>query len=330
VSKVLDLLKEKAIGTGDPGPGDPEARAKWVEGRKAYVGASEVAAVMGLSPWDGPVGVWMKKTGRKDGHIEGLRLRKGTHMESFILEEAAEALAVTVESHPMVLQHPEVPALCCNLDGFAFTPEGTAVVEAKCTNSRNRKALKEWAAGGRPAPGTSMMCWWVQVQTQLEVSNLDLGYLAVECDGDLFVIEIPRDRMMGATIADVVGSFWGNVQEDQMPAPSGADSGALGELYHQPRPEIESISFDDMGDALSEYREVAAKLKELGLKKKELENTLKGAMAWADTAKMGDDIVCTWRSSERNTVDTARLKAERPEVYAEFVKTSTSRLFKVR
>ena len=37
--------------------------AEWLEERRSYLGASEMAGALGLSPWDDPISVWERKIG---------------------------------------------------------------------------------------------------------------------------------------------------------------------------------------------------------------------------------------------------------------------------
>ena len=40
----------------------PSSHDEWLAEREKGIGASEVAAILGLSPWDTPFSLWLKKT----------------------------------------------------------------------------------------------------------------------------------------------------------------------------------------------------------------------------------------------------------------------------
>ena len=42
----------------------PKDRAEWLKAREGGIGASEVAAVVGLSKWDSPYSLFLRKTGQ--------------------------------------------------------------------------------------------------------------------------------------------------------------------------------------------------------------------------------------------------------------------------
>lgn len=62
-------------------PDDPA----WVEARRTFLGASDVPAVLGLSPYKTPLDVWAEKTGLLDlGNVGGLATRLGHELEDLI------------------------------------------------------------------------------------------------------------------------------------------------------------------------------------------------------------------------------------------------------
>jgi hypothetical protein len=58
--------------TADVQPSSYEAedRTEWHAARKKGLGGSDIAAVMGVSPWQSPMDVWMSKTGRVGPNAE--------------------------------------------------------------------------------------------------------------------------------------------------------------------------------------------------------------------------------------------------------------------
>ena len=64
----------------------------------------------------------------------------------------------------------------------------------------------------------------------------------------------------------------------------------------------------------------------------QLENCIKSIMGDAELAYLpGDERPSfTWKNQSRMTLDTKRLKAELPEVYEQYARETTSRVFRVR
>lgn len=87
-----------------------EERKLWLEARKKGIGASEVAAILGLSPWSSPIQVWARKKGFAEEPADNLRFKVGRKLEGPIAELYAERCKVQLEKpNPALLIHPDVP-----------------------------------------------------------------------------------------------------------------------------------------------------------------------------------------------------------------------------
>ncbi|MGH3923507.1 MAG: YqaJ viral recombinase family protein, partial [Pseudonocardiaceae bacterium] len=73
MSDVADLL-------GYFEPGSPE----WHTAREDGLGGSEIAAVMGLSPWESRFSLWHRKAGRLDPVQESPEMEWGKRLEDVI------------------------------------------------------------------------------------------------------------------------------------------------------------------------------------------------------------------------------------------------------
>ena len=60
--------------------------AEWLEQRKKGIGGSDVAAIMGLSPWRTPAEVWFEKTGRVEPPdlSDKPYVQKGVELEAYV------------------------------------------------------------------------------------------------------------------------------------------------------------------------------------------------------------------------------------------------------
>jgi predicted phage-related endonuclease len=105
---------------GHTTPHSPE----WHAARRRSIGASEVAAVLGLGAYGSPAEVWAGKVG--ESAFEGNdATRIGTAMERRILDAAAEVLGVPVLDGSSLgqLAADETDLLTCHLDGWIEVPE---------------------------------------------------------------------------------------------------------------------------------------------------------------------------------------------------------------
>src|SRR5258708_33425854 len=64
--------------------------AEWLEARRRGITASEIAAVMGLSPYSSPYALYHQKTGDLPGEEENDAMRPGSYMQGFVAYRFAE------------------------------------------------------------------------------------------------------------------------------------------------------------------------------------------------------------------------------------------------
>ena len=95
----------------------PECRQKWMGLRRYAIGASEIAAVMGQSPWASRYSLFMQKSygWSLDGDDQTEAQRWGHKLEDPIADEFAERhpdLEVVKPTH-LLYRHPDVPWAVC-------------------------------------------------------------------------------------------------------------------------------------------------------------------------------------------------------------------------
>lgn len=187
--------------------GTPE----WVQYRQGMRNASETSAVLGLSPWLTPYGLWMLKTGRSKQEATPPMLH-GTRMEPEA--RAAYEMHTGHMMKPLVLQDGPYSA---SLDGI--TLDGELIVEIKCPFRGKRSSLWQEAQAGR-VPNH----YAVQVQHQLMVSGAQLAHVWVFAEGDGVLITLRRDVELMAVIRDGWEDFQRYLDTDTPPPLMDADA----------------------------------------------------------------------------------------------------------
>lgn len=95
---------------------------EWYAERRTYIGASEAAEALGLSPWGDPISLWESKVGEVEPRDESFRMRMGSLIEPIIGKLAAESLS-ELFGEPLKLhrvkgpvRHPEHPFIAASPD----------------------------------------------------------------------------------------------------------------------------------------------------------------------------------------------------------------------
>lgn len=160
----------------------PQTYDEWLKAREKGIGASEAAAVLGLSPWLSNMELWRRKTGRdaapdisnneavKYGHdAEGL-------IRGLFALDYASRYEVTYGGAYDMAYHPEHSFIFATLDG-RLQEKGTGrrgVLEIKTTNIlRSMQKEKWWGQDGPCIPDQ----YYIQVCHQLLATGWDFAVL---------------------------------------------------------------------------------------------------------------------------------------------------------
>jgi len=204
---------------------------QWVVARRQWLGASDVGAMLGVSPYQTKLGLWASKTGRYE-QAETLAMRLGRRMEPVIIGLYEEAVGVVVERHPLTYQHDDCPYLAASLDGTARVDGAVRVVEVKHLSHRAGRELAAWRDNPTPGERGVMACYWWQVQAQLAVTGLRRGDLVILADKQLEVEPIERNEDAVAHIEAEAWKFWTeHVLPDRPPHVDDRDVHVLADMH---------------------------------------------------------------------------------------------------
>lgn len=286
-----------------------------MDDRKTYIGGSDVAPILGLSAYRGPLETWKKK---REGETSGgsALLRAGLHMESFILREYEATGAVlrlghvTPDGREIVAQqtarHPRFPFMGATVDTFADRDGVRLVVDAKMS----RKAIDSGDADTIPFD------WQLQLHHYGWICGIDRAEIAIcRVGADFSVVAVPLALDLGWYAAAVVPrlvDFWRCVETGEEPKPA-----AFTERDAPPAlpPDAERWAL--------EYAAASAAIKAAESRKEDAKSELIRIVDAAGRpryATAGEARVSAWVQAGRETIDTKALRADLPEVAEKYTR----------
>lgn len=211
---------------------------QWLAARRRGVGGSDVAAILGVSKYDGPTKVYYDKLGLLPD-VDNAAMEWGRRLESAVrLKFADEHPEFHVTEGPGLVRHAERPWQLATIDGLAAECPGgdpLALLEVK-TGRANTDEWGDELTDEVPLPYVCQVTWY------LDVYGLRTGYLAVLLDGrDYREYVIEYDARLAAKLRAHCDQFWrGHVLAGAAPEPDGLDStvDALA-AQHNPIPKSE-------------------------------------------------------------------------------------------
>ncbi len=298
----------------------------WRVLRRQGIGGSDAATVLGLNPFETPMGLYLDKLGLADEKPETEEMLWGTLLEPVVANRFAAVMPFTVHDLPQMLRHRDHPFMTANIDRVLIDPRhperGPGILECKAPGFRQ---LPHW--GPDKAPDHYV----IQVQQYMAVTGYQWGYLAALIGGNRFVVvAVERDEAFIQGLIQAEAAFWHRVQTHQPPPLDGsaASEKLLKTLYaraqEQPAlvlpPEAEALA---LAWRAAKDRETAATRD-----RKAAEHQLEGLMGEAPEALAGPHRI-TWANRTRRGIDANALKAAHRDIAEAFETTTAYRVFDV-
>lgn len=298
-------------------------RAEWLEARRQGIGGSDASAIMEQNPWSSPLMVYMDKRGIAPDKEETEAMRQGTDCEEVVAKRFERETGLKVKRCNKLFSHPDYPWMKANIDRQLVGTDGFVGLEAKTTSPFAKTDFE----GGNIPPNYFWQC-----QHYMAVTDAQEWYLAVMVFSTSFhIFRIVRDENAITQLIEAERIFWhDHVLAGEPPYPSGinGEADAIEGMYATARYD-KAANIDDMRQELERlalYEKDAKLLKE---KMEAIKNALKLRMGMCTNAACGRWTV-TWKDETRTTIDSKRLKAEAPETFAMYSKTSTTRPLKIK
>ena len=208
-----------------------------------------------------------------------------------------------------------------DLDGVINENGEMAIFEAKTASAYKQEVWEE----GVPAP------YILQVQHYMAVTGAKRTYIAALVGGNHFFYHVvERDDEMMAKMIAMEKYFWEtHVLGGVEPVPDGSD--ATTDYFNSRFSHSNGMTIELPEEALSvcvEYDRLSEELKKVEAAKNAAANQLKSYLKEAEAGTVGDRMV-TWKEISKSTVDTKRLRTEKPEIYNSFLKDSSYRRLSV-
>jgi len=293
-----------------------------MDDRQKYIGASEAAAVLGLSRWATPLEIWALKTGQIQAKdiSEKIEVKLGNKLEQTVAELFMEETGKKVHRVNETLYHADYPFIGANLDRRVVGEN--AVLECKTATAFK---YKEWEGQDIPQE------YLIQVLHQMAVGKFDKGYIACLIGNHKFVWkEIAYDKKLISDMIKKEVHFWNTfVKPVVMPSQVSAnDSEVLFQLYHEVEPGSKIELGDDADKIIESLDSLKADARVLEKEIDQQENTLKAMLKDSEIGTTNNHKI-TWKIQVSRRLSADQLKQDLPEVYFKYSKPSESRVLRI-
>lgn len=308
-------------------------RRSWLAARRSGLGASESAAVLGLSKYKTPLAVYLEKTSTAEivDEAPSIAAQIGTDMEDMVARWTVREWPELgkVGPTPGLLEHDDHPWMLATIDRLLY-PRGTTdapplgILEVKTTSRWNYE--RNWIDGVPPFDIQ------VQVQQQLAVTGLATAWVACWTRDEVpekalkEPFRIDADPAAHAQIVEYAGAWWERHVLAGSPPPAVIDDAPRMNSLHVPNLDADPVTAGEELTALvAEWLDAKERAKEVAARVKAAEVAMKSAMLDANSNAIARDdgqLLVTWRANKPGQrLDTKALEADHPDLVAKYTKT---------
>ena len=271
--------------------------------RMGYIGGSDAAAILGLSPYRSAIELWLEKTGQTEqgNDTPSEPAEWGNILENTVAQEYARRTGLKIARVNQTRRHPKHDWMRANLDRRVIgQPE---IVEIKTVR----------ALGDEPRPDHV-----AQVRHYMAVTKTERAHLVYLVSGQRlqsFIIE--RDPEAEAQLIAAEQAFWDCVQSRTPPAVQRVSDWRI---LH-PTDSGQSVTADcDAAYAIKRLHVIKNQIIELEMLAEACEGTIQEAMKDASTLISPEGFtLATWKAARPSQViDSKRLRLEQPELAARY------------
>lgn len=314
------------------------ARDEFLNRRRAGIGGSDIAAILGLSKFKTAYDVWLDKRGEAPPQDDGEKpwLYWGAVLEDVVAKEYGLRTGSKVQRVNAQLRHPERDFAVANIDRAVVNPEIAGRVwwkDGRLTTDRilecktaNGFAGNLWGEPGSDQVPDAYLC---QCQWYLGITGARYADVAVLIGGSdyrTYTIEAMPDLF--ADMMTEAEAFWQLVKDGVAPDPQTlADAQARWPQHVAGKTATASISTVRAIEELGAIKEQAKALAER-------EDALKiQIMTEAQDAEILTDMgtpIATLKAQSATRIDAKALRADHPGIADLYSKTTSSRVLRIK
>jgi putative phage-type endonuclease len=289
-------------------------RAQWLEARRRGLGGSDVAAVLGLSPFRTAWDVWVEKRGLDLEAEDSADKRRGRRLERAVLEWAAEDAGLELYvPPPYTLEQGPEPWALATADALLIDRPAPRGLEAK--TARTTDGFGEHGSDVVPLHYALQCHWYMHCY---DVPRWDLAAFFTLTD-DWRRFELHRDATIEKNLVRRLGHWWQHHVVEAHPPPIDGSPGV--DVWLRARFPFE---LDDARAATPDEELLVRMLHSSRSIKRAYDDGI-ATLTQQIEAAIGDHSGihfaggrATWRNEVRRRIDVEALAAAHPEIAERF------------
>lgn len=286
-------------------------RATWLQARRSGIGGSDIAALLGQSPYRTPLALWAEKTGRAEDAPDAAtqeRMHWGTVLEDIVARHYADTNGRRVQRINTMLRHPQCDIALANIDRAVVLDGSRArwdadagrvlgadrILEVKTAHAL-AQGRAEW---GEPGTDEVPQAYYLQCLWYLGITGIEQADLAVLFGGQRYTeYRIALDAALFADLLEEARGWWDrHVLADVPPQPQSEDEARM--LWHAHKPGSIKIVGADVAEACAELVRTKAQIAALESDEQALRDRITCAIGESEAITHMGRQLATWKANK--------------------------------
>lgn len=313
-------------------------RSEFLAGRKAGIGGSDIAAIVGLSKFRTPYDVWADKTGASEPESDDDKpwLYWGQVLEDVVAKEYGLRTGAKVQRVNAQLIYPAWDRAIANIDRAVVNPDIAGNVrwkDGRLTTDRilecktaNGFAASLWGPDGSDEIPETYLCqvqWYMGITG---VSHADLAVLIGGNDYRTYTIEAHSDLF--ADLMSEAQAFWKLVEDGIAPDPQTVADAQARWPQHLASKSI--MAGGSVARAVDDLAELKERMSEMKAQEDALKLQVMSAMGDAEILEDMGSPIATWKTQTADRLDGKALRKDHPDIATLYTKTTSTRVLRLK
>ena len=314
------------------------SRAEWLQLRQSGIGGSDIAAIIGVSPYATAYDIYQSKTQPVNEETSEFAYW-GTVLEDTVAREFSKRSGLKIQNVNFLMRHPEHRWAIANIDRAIINPAIKGNVrfkDGKLTTDQiveiktaSEYVGKNWGSEESDEVPDQYQC---QAQWYMGVTDTQVCHMAVLIGGNKYrQYKIERHQDFIDYLFEAAESFWTNnvlagVEPDATTLQNAKDKYPR----HNPDTTLDVELDSEAAKAFEHYETLKAQEKEVKAALELAQTDLICQIQNNETLAIDGEVVATYKVQVSNRFNSSQFKKDMPELAEKYIKQSESRVMRVK
>ena len=173
--------------------------------RRRFIGSSDIASIIGVSPWRSAAQTWLDKISDHVEKRETAATRRGTRLEPYVIDWASEEYGLKVVRRGQRYIDRQVPYFAAEVDAEMLVDEETGEIENAEIKTVSPFGARDWGEEGTDALPVHYVA---QTQWAMGITGRQRCHVIALIGDDLRRYEVERDNEIIAGMREKALEFW--------------------------------------------------------------------------------------------------------------------------